>query len=267
MVKNPQYAVLGAVLTAVAIEMSVRYSEPDAVRTRAEVSPAGTSVPDPAPRSGHVHDFEYVRSVRYKDGSGEVLARGTPPKYELNRSELTKAAASLELEDFANAEKTYRGVLARTPDEVLAAGGLGTTLFMERRYDESRDVFQGLLEQDSRSFNARLGLGAVARVQERFADAVEEYSLALQDNPTFALSYFGRGVSYARLGNRAAAEADLNKTLELLPPFTELAHEARACIAELRQESPGIESQDRQDGLGAPSSVSEGAPQKQHRCR
>ena len=269
-----RYAVLGGVVTAVVIEMFLRYSEPDAVRTKPEVSPAHTSVSvahtsvsAAAPRTTHGYDTEYLRSVKHKDGSTAVESRSAPPKYAINGPELARAWASSDVEDFAGAETTFRGILARTPDEALAAQGLGTTLFFEHRFDESREVFQSLLDQDSHAFTARTGLGAVARVQDRFADAVEEYSLALQDNPTFALSYFGRGVSYLRLGDRAEAEADLSTTVKLLPPYAPLAIQARACLASLRQGLPTIDSQDMLDRSGALLSVSERPSQIQLYCR
>ena len=53
------------------------------------------------------------------------------------------------------------------------------------------------------------------------------------------MSYFGRGVAYYRIGKRVEAEADLKKTLDLLPATAELAAEAREQLATLAKESAG----------------------------
>ena len=55
--------------------------------------------------------------------------------------------------------------------------------------EESGGVFRTLLEQEPHFQNARAGLGGMPAAQGRYTDAIEQYSLALADKPTFALSY------------------------------------------------------------------------------
>ncbi len=184
-------------------------------------------------------DFEYQRSVRHQNGSRDVRSKGRALKYSFNSLDYADAFAAIDRGDFARAEHTFRDILAKTPDEVSAGQGLGTVLFLQRRYEESAGVFRHLLEQEPHFANARSGLASALAAQGRYTDSIEQYSLALGDDPTFAMSYFGRGVAYYRIGKRVEAEADLKKTLDLLPATAELAAEAREQLATLAKESAG----------------------------
>ena len=181
-------------------------------------------------------DFEYERSVRHQNGAANIHSKGPALRYSSNRPAYGSANAALDRSDFTQAEHAFRDILARTPDEGSAALGLGTTLFMQHRYDESAGVFRTLLEQEPHFPNVRAGLGAALEAQGRHSDAIEQYSLALEDDPTFALSYYGRGVSYSHVGKLVEAEADLKKTLDLLPATAELAAMAREQLTKLAKE-------------------------------
>ncbi|MDP9932595.1 tetratricopeptide (TPR) repeat protein [Variovorax paradoxus] len=92
-------------------------------------------------------------------------------------------------------------MLKTTPDESVAAHELGTVLFFQRRYDESKMVCEELLRQDPQFVRAQNGLGAIARVRGRYFDAVEHYSLVIESCPNSALAHYGRGVSYFHVGS------------------------------------------------------------------
>ena len=184
-------------------------------------------------------DLEYERSVRHQNGTWSLRSKGPALKYSFNNAEYGDASAALDRGDFAKAEHAFRDILAKTPDEVPAAQGLGTAIYLQRRYEESAGVFRKLLEQEPHFANARAALATVQAAQGRYTDSIEQYSLALGDDPTFALSYYGRGVSYARIGKRVEAEADLKKTLDLLPATADLATMAREQLAALAKQSAG----------------------------
>ena len=214
-----QHVVLAA-LAAVSVAAAFKYFSPRAGE-RARVAP-------------RAKDSEYVRSIENRDGSTQVRTAGAPLRYSNNNQQFDEATALMEQNDFAGAEKTYRAIFAKTPDELAAGQGLATALFHQGRYEDSKEIFQSVLKQDPRFYYARAGLGAVARVQSLYPEAIQQYSLAISENPTFALSYFGRGVSFLYAGKQIEAEADLNKTLELLPATADLAIEARAYIDRIK---------------------------------
>jgi tetratricopeptide (TPR) repeat protein len=178
-------------------------------------------------------DLAYQGTVKHPDASVSLRSSAPPLKYAFNNREYRAALAATDASQYATAEKALRDILARTEDEASAEVALGTVLYLQRRNDESWTVFHKLLEQNPHSSDARVGLGEVDAVLGHCLDAVEEYSLALKENPNFALSYFGRGECNFRLGKRAEAEADMKKTVVLLPESAELAIEARAYLSRI----------------------------------
>ena len=178
-------------------------------------------------------DTDYLSSTTHPDGSSTVQAVGEEPRHRSNGAEYQRAIDAIGRHDFVGAERLLRGIVDRTPDELMAWQALGTVLFEQRRYSSSREVFELILRQDPHFYAAHCGLGAIDRVMGRYPEAAEQYSHALKENPTNALSYFGRGVSYFHSGKHAEARADLNRVLELLPPTSALSVEARAYLERL----------------------------------
>ena len=178
-------------------------------------------------------DTKYVSSTTHPDGSSTVYTTGIDFRDGSNREAYQRATAALGRYDYIGADRVLREIVARTPDEFMAWHGLGLSLFQQRRYRESREVYEHILQLDPNHYQARLGLGAIDRVMRRYPEAVEQYSLALQGDPTSALGYFGRGVSYFHSGKRLEALADLNRVLELLPSSAALAIEAKQYIERL----------------------------------
>jgi predicted Zn-dependent protease len=72
--------------------------------------------------------------------------------------------------------------------------------------------------------------GDVRYRQERYDDAVINYTRAIERNDAFYGYYLGRGMARVQLGDRAQAKADLNASVELLP--TTIAYLELGKIAE-----------------------------------
>lgn len=179
-------------------------------------------------------DTEYLSSTAHPDGSSTVQTLGVKFRHASNRDAYQRATTAIGRQDYIGAERMLREIIERTPDELVAWHGLGTTLFHQRRYRESREAYEYILRQDPHHYQARFGLGAIERVMRRYPEAAQQYSLALQEDATSALAYFGRGVSYFHSGKRAEALADLNRVVELLPPSAALAIEAKQYILRLK---------------------------------
>jgi tetratricopeptide (TPR) repeat protein len=178
-------------------------------------------------------DLGYIGSTTELDGSSIVQTVGHPLLHGFNDRQYREGMASFKRHNFTDAERMFRLIIEKTPDEVSALQWLATTLFEQRRYDEAKEIFHTILKQDPHFYEARNGIGTIDRVQGRYTEAVEEYSFALQENPTFALAYYGRGLSYSDIGKRTEARSDLNQVQLLLPPTAELAIQARSYLDKL----------------------------------
>jgi tetratricopeptide (TPR) repeat protein len=55
--------------------------------------------------------------------------------------------------------------------------------------------------------------------EERFEDAIQEFSEAVTLNPSLALAYNGRGYAYYRLKNYQAASGDFDAAIRLDPVY------------------------------------------------
>jgi tetratricopeptide (TPR) repeat protein len=189
-------------------------------------------------------DKDYRYQVRLKDGRGIVFADAkTQLKYRVNAHEYDAASVYLDRGNFEEAAKLLRNVLLRTPDEFLALDALGTILIFQGRYQEAESTYHRSLEwRHPHPFIALFGLGATAELGGRYQEAIREFSLAIQDNPTFALSYAWRGRAYFGIGQFAQAKADLERVVELAPPEAPMAVEARGNLAIIKRFLPAHDS-------------------------
>ena len=89
------------------------------------------------------------------------------------------------------------------------------------KVDEAKALLEKQAKAEPGDMRALDALGNIMRARKRFEEAVVYYSRAIKliDRPTKANwnQYYSRGVSYERLKNWPAAEADLVKSLELSP--------------------------------------------------
>ncbi len=89
------------------------------------------------------------------------------------------------------------------------------------RTDEASDRLMALIDAGSTDIEAIAALGNIYRGRERFAEAAEVYTKAIdtieEPDPSHWRLYYFRGVAHERSKNWAAAEEDLKLALELNP--------------------------------------------------
>jgi tetratricopeptide (TPR) repeat protein len=89
------------------------------------------------------------------------------------------------------------------------------------KVDEAKVILDGLAKADANDLKPLDALGNILRARKRYAEAVDVYSAALKlipkpDKRHWSI-FYSRGTCYERLKNWPAAEADLQKALELYP--------------------------------------------------
>jgi tetratricopeptide (TPR) repeat protein len=101
---------------------------------------------------------------------------------------------------------------------------------LEGKLEASLEEYTKALEATPKEDKARISLiynnrGNAKYRLVNFMDAIDDYSKAIEANPSFGIAYFNRGQVRYRLGFLTEAEIDLKKSLELDPNFPEaVAH-------------------------------------------
>lgn len=109
----------------------------------------------------------------------EWMQGGTPEQNDA----LVKATASMNLADFANAEKQLNTILAKTQDFPEVWNKRATLYFLMGRFDESLADIVKTLDLEPRHFGALSGRGMIYQRLGRDAEAITAFKDALAIHP------------------------------------------------------------------------------------
>lgn len=118
----------------------------------------------------------------------------------------------------------YRNALAIQPMSEEALYNLGMYYHKTGQYQMALNTYRAILQLDPMDFDAHFNIGAIYTDNlDSAAKGMENFELAIRDNPMDARGYFGRGKAQEAMGNYDAASADYTKALELNPQYTSAA--------------------------------------------
>lgn len=147
---------------------------------------------------------------------------------------------------FAEAERTYRAVLARAPDDQLAMNGLVATLSATDRADEALALIEGLTEEQRASLDVdqllaehAIGVGRIAMKRGQDTAAREQFRRAVDlqpDNPWMRLELARLDL---RNGERASARDLMESLLERQPGEQDVIYTTALFRGNLR-DWPGV---------------------------
>jgi len=144
----------------------------------------------------------------------------------------TKASHYLSTGQAEKAEATYRELIELEPSNENARIGLGSSLFLQERYDEALVAYKGASYLAPKSVEATIGEATVARATGDLETSLNLYSKAISLDESNADAHWGKAITLAALGRMQPAIAHLERVLELAPE-TALAAQAQAKIDEL----------------------------------
>jgi len=144
----------------------------------------------------------------------------------------TKAGHYLSTGQPEEAEATYRELIEIEPSNENAHVGLGSSLFLQERFDEAMAAYMEATHLAPESVEATIGQATVARVTGDLENSLNLYSKAVDLDESNADAHWGKAITLAALGRTQPAIAHLERVLELVPE-TALADQARAKIDEL----------------------------------
>ncbi len=137
----------------------------------------------------------------------------------------------LELGEFAEAEATYRQIIAAEPDSPHGYIGLGASLYYQDRLADAREAYLQATQLSPPSAMAFIGLGSAAYSQGDFQTAQRAYAAALDLDDTIADAHLGMGLALGELEQYDAAITHLERFLEFAPDTQQRAS-LQALIAE-----------------------------------
>ena len=118
---------------------------------------------------------------------------------------------------YAEAERIYRQILDRRPDDAEVMSKLGAALAAQGRLDEMLSVLQRAVELDPDLVEAHNNLGAAFRLQGRLEDAVAALRRALAINPDHVSAHVNLGAALQGLGRIDDAVASYRKAIAIKP--------------------------------------------------
>ncbi|MCV6592888.1 MAG: tetratricopeptide repeat protein [Silicimonas sp.] len=126
-----------------------------------------------------------------------------------------------DLERYKLATEVYDTVPRDDPSFHAAEMGRADALRRSGREDAAVEVLRQLTESHGHLPLVHVSLGDTLRGLERFEEANKPYKTALEmigePEPQHWIVYFARGITFERLDNWEAAEADFRRALELRP--------------------------------------------------
>lgn len=103
------------------------------------------------------------------------------------------------------------------PKNVDALGALGNINFENRNYQRAETFYRTVLNLEPANVNSLIGLSRLQFRRREFRPALDNLNLALEGAPDDSLAYLDRSRVLYQLGRYAECEADLSRSIELLP--------------------------------------------------
>jgi tetratricopeptide (TPR) repeat protein len=161
----------------------------------------------------------------------------------LNRCRKLKAKDNLNLADLGRSKFMY-DLISPKPQSAKKQIAMGVIYKQLNNLTESEKCHLAGIKLDGKLVEAHWSYGLLLMAQQKYADAIREFTLASSLDSTYAMPYFHRAESYFLLKKYREAMADYSKFLEVGPKSSALeldAYFSRAsCHGHLKEYAAGI---------------------------
>ena len=136
----------------------------------------------------------------------QVVPIAARKEYELGLKLVSKG-------DFTQAAEHFQQAISLYPDYLAARNDLGAQYLKLKRLDEAEKLFQGVIEEDPKNFNAKFNLGLVRIERKNYLAAISELKQAKVIDSTRPVASLWLGFALLESGDLASAETELTKAL------------------------------------------------------
>jgi tetratricopeptide (TPR) repeat protein len=173
------------------------------------------------------------RSERRKRAkAAKVASRKSGSRFDPHGEELRRAVNFMQSRNHAEAERTCRGILARSPEHPEANHILGVLHLQRGDFDDAARFLDRAVAGDPRNAGAQANLGAALSSLGRLDEAVAALQAAIRLNPEAIEGYNNLAQIELRRENPDAALSLYRKALQISPRNPQLnANLANALLA------------------------------------
>jgi len=150
-------------------------------------------------------------------------AKVRPISLGKNTSENTKAENTSETilpksEELPSSTSSPFEGNAFTPDQLYTMAKMGYTQWEFGKLDRARAIFQTLIKAKPDESWFHCALGSIYQKEKHYAQALQQYNIALQLNPKDLPSLVNRGEIFLKVGKREEGVRDLMTAIKGDPP-------------------------------------------------
>ena len=154
--------------------------------------------------------------------SAPLFGEDQPPSVPAELVPLTlQAKAQFNLGKYAEAEKTYRSLLAKAPDNLEILSNLGVVLFRARKFKLAQDTFEKIVAAAPGDGFAHCTLGIIYYDQGGYDHAVAELTRALKIDVKNATAHNYLGLVASQRNQSETARKELETAITLDPRYAD----------------------------------------------
>lgn len=162
-------------------------------------------------------------------------------------AELQYRTGQLDPSYLAEAEASYRHILAGKPDDLEALRSLGNVAFDEQKSDTAIEFYRRYLKLKPDDPDVQTDLGTMLLTSGKTDEAIQEFRSVVQQHPSFFQAHFNLAIAYSKKGER-------DKVIETLETARGLAKDDKT-RAQVEQVLAQVKA-----GPSAPEGASAGEP-------
>lgn len=141
------------------------------------------------------------------------------------------------VEQFCAGEITWAELQGFTPEDLVEVAEIGYTQLQLGQLKKAEIVFRALTYLDHTQSYYHTMMGVVYQRLDRWVDALAEYGVALEMDPTDVTAYTNRGEIYYEIGYVEDAAANFQKAIALDPKGSNSwANRARSLLKKMLEE-------------------------------
>lgn len=130
-------------------------------------------------------------------------------------AELQYRTGQLDPTYLAEAEASYRHIIAGKPDHIEALRSLGNVAFDQQKPDVAIDFYQRYLKLKPDDPDVQTDLGTMLLSSGKTDEAIEQFQAVLKPHPTFFQAQFNLAIAYSKAGQQDKVIEALDKARTL----------------------------------------------------